>query len=67
MKAFYYIPHTEIVKNPKVFENFVKLPGAEYTLEREGVIIYPNTTAHIRACLHGMQLLKGHWEDPEDV
>ena len=68
MKEFYFIPHREIINHAdEVFEQLLKLEGCEFALDREGIIIQPNSKAHVRACLHNIALLKGLWEDPVDV
>ena len=68
MKTFYFIPHREIINHANaVFEQLMQLEGCEFALDREGIIITPNTPAHVRACLHGIHLLKGVWEDPVEV
>ena len=68
MKAFYFIPHREIINHAdSVFSQLMQLEGCEFALDREGIIITPNSTAHVRACLLGIELLKGIWEDPVDV
>lgn len=68
MIEFYFIPHREIVNHADaVFEQLLKLDGCEFALDREGIIITPNSRAHVRACLLDIQLLKGIWQDPTEV
>jgi hypothetical protein len=68
MKTFYFIPHREIINHAdSVFAQLMNLNGCEFALDREGIIIEPNSTAHVRSCLLGIELLKGEWFDPEDV
>jgi hypothetical protein len=68
MTDFYYIPHWIIVNHPDTaFEQLMQLEGCEFALDREGIIITPSSKAHIRACLLGIELLKGVWQDPETV
>ena len=68
MKTFYFIPHRAIINHSdQVFEQLMKLEGCEFALDREGIIIEPNSTAHVRACLLGIELLKGEWQAPETV
>ena len=68
MTTFYFIPHREIVNQSEaVFAQLRQLEGCEFALDREGIIITPNSRAHVRACLLGIELLKGRWQDPETV
>lgn len=68
MTEFYYIPHWIIVNHPDTaFEQLRQLEGCEFALDREGIIIEPHSKAHIRACLLGIELLKGQWCDPVTV
>jgi hypothetical protein len=68
MKTFYFIPHREIVNHSdQVFAQLMQLEGCEFALDREGIIITPNSKAHVRACLLNIELLKGLWQDPVDV
>lgn len=69
MTAFLFIPYKEIAEHDSaVFEQLLKLEGCGgFTLEREGIIIEPNSRAHVRACLLNIGLLSGEWLEPEDV
>lgn len=68
MKTFYFIPHREIINHANaVFEQLMQLEGCEFALDREGIIITPESRAHVRACLLNIRLLKGRWQDPEEV
>jgi len=67
-KEFYFIPHREIINHSnEVFSQLMQLEGCEFALDREGIIITPNSRAHVRACLLNIALLKGEWQDPVDV
>jgi hypothetical protein len=68
MTTFYYIPHWIIATTEEqAFAQLMQLEGCEFALDREGIIIAPNSTAHVRACLLGIELLKGQWEEPDTV
>jgi hypothetical protein len=66
-KPFYFIPHRAIIDSAPQVLPLLNLPGASYALDREGIIIEPERRAYIRACLVGIELLKGEWEEPYEV
>ena len=68
MSRFLFIPLQEIARYPDhYFLQLIKLPGCEMAMERVGIIVTPDTPAHIRACLLGMNLLEGQWDEPYEV
>jgi hypothetical protein len=67
MTDFLFIPHLELVAQPELAPTLLELEGCELTLDKDGLIIEPNSRAHIRACLFNVTMFKGRWEDPIEV
>lgn len=67
MKDFYFIPHKEIINNAANVMKLLSVEGCEWAADREGLIVKPNSRAHIQAHLLEIDLLKGIWEDPVEV